>query len=122
LSQKKPVFGYEIIKFLIQEECGESKTPHLQGVIQFKNQVDFNMVKSYLPDAHWEKSRSIVASFKYCGKLDTRSGDIFSYGDVSKYIEIEPESESEFLDNLRLEMTGYQANEKIPYENPFPLF
>ncbi len=107
LAQKKPLFGNEVKRYLIQEEMGSENTPHLQGTIQFNKKVDFKKVKSYLPKAHWEKSRSLSSSFKYCGKLDTRCGEIFTFGDVEKYIEIEKELESTFLNNLQKEMRDH---------------
>ncbi len=107
LAQNKHCFGNDVIRYLIQEEMGEEKTHHLQGAIQFKKNIEFNTVKSYLPKAHWEKSRSLYSSFKYCGKLDTRCGEIFTFGDVEKYIEIEEELESTFLNNLNIEMRDH---------------
>ncbi len=72
--------SYKIIKIIFQEEMGKNGTPHLQGVIQFKNQFLFSKLKEILPTAHLEKCRSLKASIKYCSKEDTRSGIQFTYG------------------------------------------
>ena len=45
LSQEKFFGGSQIIKYLAQEEVGDNGTPHLQGTVQFKNQVDFSTLK-----------------------------------------------------------------------------
>ncbi len=119
LSQEKFFGGSQIIKYLAQEEVGENGTPHLQGTVQFKNQVDFSTLKKINARAHWTKTKLPQQSFRYCGKLKTRCGEIFAYGDVSKYIEKEPETESEFMVKLREQMTGYAPDQKIPYV-PFP--
>ncbi len=100
LAQKKVFDGYNIIKYLIQEETGESGTQHLQGAIQFADNVYFSTLKKIFPTAHWEKSKSLARSFRYCGKLKTRTGEIFTYGDVSKYIEREPATEEEIRSNF----------------------
>lgn len=114
LSEGKPNFGVGVIRYLIQEEMGKNKTHHLQGAIQFKSEREFNTVRSYLPKAHWEKSRSLAASFRYCGKIDTRCGAIFTYGDVEKYIEQEIETEGQFLDRYFEEKTGFKRGMPLP--------
>ncbi len=120
LSQEKFFGGYEIVKYLIQEEVGDSGTPHLQATVQFKNQIDFSTLKKIHARARWSKTDKPQCSFRYCGKLKTRTGKIFAYGDVSKYIEKEPETEIEFLLKLREQMTGYAPDKEIPYI-PFPM-
>ncbi len=114
MSEGKPNFGVGVVRYLIQEEMGKEGTHHLQGAIQFKTEREFNTVKSYLPTAHWEKSRSLAASFRYCGKIDTRCGAIFSYGDVEKYIEKERETEGMFLDRLFEKHTGLKKGQPLP--------
>ncbi len=105
LTRGKVFEEFKIIKYLIQEETGESGTQHLQGAIQFADNIDFNTLKKIFPTAHWEKSRSLARSFNYCGKLKTKTGEIFTYGDVDKYIEKEPATEqeirSEFLKKVQ---------------------
>lgn len=65
-------------KYIFQEEMGENKTPHLQGVITFKNAKTFSAVKKIIPRAHIEKCKSLVASRLYCQKEDTRIGEIYT--------------------------------------------
>jgi len=66
-------------KYVFQEEIGESKTPHLQGYIGFAKKVrPFNIFKQ--KRIHWEKTRNIKSSIKYCMKDDDRiiGTDIYS--------------------------------------------
>ncbi len=76
----------EINKYVFQEEIGEKKTPHLQGVVQFKNQVSFTSLKEFHNKIRWSKCRNLQASMKYCSKEDTRNGEIYTYGDVEKWL------------------------------------
>ncbi len=63
----------EINKFAFQEEIGEEKkTPHLQGVVQFKNQVSFTTLKEFHDKISWRKTKNLRASVKYCTKVQTR--------------------------------------------------
>ncbi len=55
-----------------QVEEGKEKTPHIQGVIQFKNQINFKQVKNKLPTAHIEICRNFPASKIYCQKEEGR--------------------------------------------------
>lgn len=66
--------------FLFQEEKGEIKnTMHLQGFIYCKKQcIDFNWLKKEWPTIHWEKLKDKRNAIKYCCKLSTRSGDVFT--------------------------------------------
>lgn len=73
-------------KYCFQEEKGENKTPHLQGVLYFKNPRSFNSIKKMLPRAHIEKTINFHASVRYCSKEDTRCGHLYTnLGDLSKY-------------------------------------
>ncbi len=72
--------NFQIKKIIFQEEKGENDTPHIQGVIQFKNQILFNTLKELYPTAHWEICRTLKGSIKYCSKEETRAGKQFSYG------------------------------------------
>ncbi len=100
LRSQKALLKYKVKQYLIQEEVGKEGTPHLQGAIQFEDNLEFNTVKRIFPTAHWEKSRSLARSFTYCGKLKTRAGEVFTYGPVEKYIEREPITYDEFRRKL----------------------
>ena len=65
-------------KYVFQEEKGENGTPHLQGILMFKNPKTFNGIKKLIPKAHIEKARSKIASIKYCTKVETRNGELYS--------------------------------------------
>lgn len=67
-------FGGE---YVFQEETGENGTPHLQGLLIYKNAVSFNSVKKLIPRAHIEKCKNKNASIRYCSKEDTRTGNIY---------------------------------------------
>ncbi len=78
----------KIKKYVFQEEIGKNKTAHLQGVVEFENQVDFSRLKKFNDKAHWSKCRDIKASIKYCSKEETRIDveKIYKYGDVEKWL------------------------------------
>lgn len=64
-------------KYVFQEETGESGTPHLQGILMFKNAVSFKSIKKLIPRGHIEKCKNKNASIRYCSKEDTRTGEIY---------------------------------------------
>lgn len=62
---------------IFQSEVGASGTPHIQGMVYFKNGKTFNAVKELLPDgAHVEKMETLQGSVKYCTKEDTRDDQV----------------------------------------------
>lgn len=64
------VFGFEV---------GEEGTPHLQGLICFKNAVMFKVMKKKIPRAHLEpKKGSFQAAADYCKK----DGNFYESGDM----------------------------------------
>lgn len=65
-------------QYTFQEEKGEMGTPHLQGMLCFKNPQEFKRVKNLIPRAHLEIARKKNALFKYCMKEDTRNGAIYT--------------------------------------------
>lgn len=72
--------------YVFQEETGENGTPHLQGVISLKKAMRWTELK--LPKTiHWEKCRNLEASYAYCQKQETRTGNVYTYG----FPEPEPE-------------------------------
>ncbi|AYP28888.1 MAG: helicase [Circoviridae sp.] len=66
---------------MYQLETGESGTPHLQGVLVFKNARIFKSVKSLLPECHLEPTKSVSASIAYCSKEDGRLDGPWEHGD-----------------------------------------
>lgn len=58
--------------YVFQKEMGELETPHLQGVVQFKNAREFNALKTAVGRAHWEKCKNFAASKRYCCKAEGR--------------------------------------------------
>jgi len=72
-----------IFRYVFQEELGgEEWTPHLQGVVHNKTQVALATLKAWNPRLHWEASRSIYNSVKYCSDPEKRApqGRIWSSG------------------------------------------
>lgn len=61
---------------------GEEGTPHLQGLIQNKNQVAVTTLKTWNPRIHWEPTRDIKSSIKYCSDPTKRKpeGRVWSSG------------------------------------------
>lgn len=65
-------------KYVFQEETGESGTPHLQGSIMFENKVRPKSIFKLFPKIHWEKTKDLKASLKYCCKEESRTGNVYS--------------------------------------------
>lgn len=74
--------------YLFQEEKGENGTPHLQGVIKFKEPVRFSAVKKLNCRAHWELCKNYNASLNYCSKEETLDGE--RYTNIKKLIKNVP--------------------------------
>ncbi|QCX35080.1 replication-associated protein [Blackfly multicomponent virus 2] len=63
---------------IVGQEKGEEGTPHLQGYVYFKNQVQFSFLKKLLPRAHIEACRGTPDhNIAYCSK----EGSFFEHGD-----------------------------------------
>lgn len=69
-----------IYRYAFQEESGEEGTPHLQGVVYFKNPVSFTTVKQWNLRLHVERSRDVTRSVQYCTNLEKRVGRVFTSG------------------------------------------
>jgi hypothetical protein len=65
-------------EYVFQEEKGLEGTPHLQGVIRFVNARNHKWQSLLDPKIHWERCRNWRNSCKYCCKLDTRNGQVFT--------------------------------------------
>lgn len=80
----KDVFGTpdtDGTRYCFQEEMGEDGlTPHLQGVVHFRNARDFKAIKTLHGKAHWEACRDLKRSVRYCSKDETRNGKVFVQG------------------------------------------
>ena len=64
----------------MQEETGESGTPHLQGYLKFKTkQRPLSIFKEHFK-ARWKKCKHIIAAIIYTQKEDTRTGKQFIKG------------------------------------------
>lgn len=71
-------------EYTFQEETGENGTPHLQGMLYFKNPISFKSIKTLLPRAHIEICKNKIASMQYCSKEDTRTGNLYTNMDFAK--------------------------------------
>lgn len=63
--------------YVFQEECGESGTKHLQGVVSLKKRMrwtEFELPKQI----HWEKVGSVPLAYEYCSRPEKRSGNCWS--------------------------------------------
>lgn len=65
----------ECVDYALQEEVGESGTPHIQFALKFKNARTFKSLKKKFPEVHWERARSWDAAKTYCSKDDSRGGE-----------------------------------------------
>lgn len=61
-----------------QEQCPETSTPHLQGVMRFPNAVCMNFQDNISKKIHWERCRNWNKSKAYCSKVDSRVGNVFT--------------------------------------------
>lgn len=60
-------------KYVFQEElCPDTKRPHLQGTVKYKKKVRLTTVNKDFPKCHWECTKSIAKSKKYCFKTETQ--------------------------------------------------
>jgi len=64
----------------MQEECGESGTPHLQGYLKLKTKARPISIFKDAFKAHWEKCRNVAAAIEYTQKAETRTGKQFVKG------------------------------------------
>ncbi len=106
----------EISKLVFQEEIGgEKNTKHLQGVVQFKNQVSFTTLKEFHNKIRWSKCKNLQASIKYCSKQDTRNGEIYTHGNVEKWLWKDKSKKKELmsLQALYNDMKLQMINEKL---------
>ncbi len=92
-------------QFCFQEEMGENKIPHLQGVISYKDGRSFNVMRKLLPRAHWEICRNLKASLSYCSKEATRAGKIYTHN----YKPIKQLTQTEFEYWLAFELPKLRA-------------
>lgn len=101
--------------YCFQEEIGKSGTPHLQGVVKWKNQRSFSSMRKINRKIHWEHCKFLKESVLYCSKDDTRSGEIWKYN-VSKYL---PFTHQDFLNDLK--KTRILWNERIRIKKLFSM-
>ncbi len=66
---------------IFQSEVGESGTPHLQGLVGYKDTRKFGCVQNLIPRAHITRCRRFAAAVEYCQKRD-------SADDVCRYTRI----------------------------------
>ncbi len=88
LSQEKFLIGIKSIIWQLEE--GEQKTPHIQGVVQLKNQMTFSTIKKKLPEgAHVEVCKNFNASKNYCQKEEGRLKGPYIYPSPIKWTDKE---------------------------------
>lgn len=76
-------FRASAVKYVYQEERGESGTPHLQGYVEFRTKKRMVTLKRALGQSpHWERCRSPKHSIDYCSDPSKRSvgGRIWIFG------------------------------------------
>lgn len=63
-------------KYVFQEE--NEGTPHLQGLVKYKNARTLDQLKQIDNTVHWEVCRNVPASINYCSDTVKRKGRMFS--------------------------------------------
>ncbi len=91
----------ECKKIVFQKEISKTGTPHLQGVVEFKNQVEFSTLKKLHNKIRWsKKNKSLTHNIKYCSKHEKRDPNykefIYTFGDVEKELWV-PEKKFRWL-------------------------
>ncbi len=66
-------------KYIIQEETGIEGTPHLQGVMSFKDAKKWTTLRKHAP-IYWKPAKNLLACKLYCSKLETRTGHQWTKG------------------------------------------
>lgn len=61
--------------FIIGKEVGEKGTPHLQGYLEFENQIRWSTLKKKWNAIHWEEPFDQESSIKYCMKGEQPKDD-----------------------------------------------
>ena len=80
------VFDTLCFMYAFQEETGEQGTPHLQGVISLHKRArysEFGLSKKI----HWECTKDVKASYLYCTKTQSRTGQVFTKNYDLPYIQ-----------------------------------
>lgn len=84
-EEKKAITKIANAEYAFQEEKGANGTPHLQGVIMFKNARTMSSVKRLIPRAHLEVMKGTKSqAVAYATKDDTRDGEISTNMDLTK--------------------------------------
>ncbi len=68
-----------LCRYVIQEEIGESGTPHLQGVMSFVNAKKWSTLRGHAM-IYWAKCNNVMAAKNYCSKIESASGQIWAKG------------------------------------------
>lgn len=72
-------------KYAFQEEKGKEGTPHLQGVLSFRNAKKMSTLRNKFNNlVHWEVCRNLMAAKNYCTKMETRNGKTYTMGFMLK--------------------------------------
>lgn len=81
------LFQTELVSYaVVGSEIGESGTPHFQGYVEFKHQVDFSLVRTMLHNGHIEARKGTAGQASlYCQKEGEwgEMGKISAQGDRS---------------------------------------
>lgn len=65
-------------RYVMQEERGETGTPHIQGFVYFRNQIAVTSLKQWNNRLHLEATRSVNNSVDYCSDPEKRHGRIWA--------------------------------------------
>lgn len=85
-SKLSDLFASIGASFVFQREIADSGTPHLQGVVRFRQPIqtllEFPKFDENYKKIHWEVCRSWEHAIRYCSKEDTRVPDTVPFSNV----------------------------------------
>lgn len=84
------VLKHECDWYIIQEELGESGTPHLQGTLKLKRKKRIEQLFKINPNISWRITIKISCMAVYCSRKDKRHGKLWTHNfDIPQTVHVE---------------------------------
>ena len=62
-------------EYLFQHEVGKKGTPHIQGILVFKNARNWEQMRKSIGNYYFRNAKNVNACWNYCKKVQTRVSD-----------------------------------------------